>query len=232
MICSRKEFEDLCGISRANYTTYRTREKIVEQFDEHGNVYIDTDHPDNKAFYESRKVHLEKKVIEKVSESIEPVFGYPAPSKPQAKSKTPYQGKPSRKPNLTPSETKGGVKFDLEVDKLDADVRLKELTIAVKEHELNTLLGRNIPSAIVMESFAQLSKSLLTGYRDYIEQEISIFCHRNKVSDKERVSIMSKLVTGLNSAHTKSVNEGRSTMKEGLKKHKINNTLEDEQGTD
>lgn len=230
MICSRKDFEELCGISRANYTTYRDRGKIFEQIDGSGNVLIDTDHPVNNAFYLNRKSILERKIIEQTLTSTcpepEPQVKTPVPTKQTKPVKQRQSGKTIQ---IEGTKTPGGVKYELEVDKLDADVRLKELNIAVKEHELNTLLGNNIPSSIVMESFAQLAKSLLTGYRDYIEQEISNFCHKNKISDKERVAVMGKLVTGLNATHTKAVNEGRSTMKEGMKRRRIKNIPQDEQ---
>jgi hypothetical protein len=238
MICSRKEFEDLCKISKANYTTYRQRGKIYEQEDQDGVVVIDTEHPINHAFYESRKAINESKVFEKVKSEI--IDEQPKPKyTPTAKNNTKEVVKkqiPSasnlRERANDETKSNGSEKFQLEIEKLKAEIRAKDIKSSLDEHRLATIVGNNIPAPIVTEMFAQLAKSLLTNYKSYIDQELTKFCHKNKIQDKERINILGTLVTGLNATHTKAVNDARSNMKSDLRKYKINDSMTDESDND
>lgn len=254
MIFNRKEYEIACGISKANYTTYRTRGKIFEQIDENGNVFIDTSHPVNSAFYEMRcDVMREKQREQLIQEVLQPPKPDPIPTViqptvaenplPKAEQKKLDKQKEQKIERFRKGQEKAGIptqqndqqagavgtKFALELQKLQAEIKQKEVDIQLKEQKLATIIGNNIPSPIVMEMFAQLAKSLLTGYKAFAEQTINDFCHKHKIQEKERVTIIGKMVTGLNTSHTKAVNDARAQMKAELKRHKIKDSLEDEE---
>lgn len=221
MICSRKEFQDLCGISRANYNTYRdARGKIIEH-EVDGSLLIDTDHPVNKAFYENRKQLLEKKRQDSIAE-IAPAAksiilkkeAKPAPSK-----KTKSTADNSKSPNFFTE------KYELETEKTRAEIAFKLAQTALSEQKLATISGNNVPMPIVLQMFSELSRSLLTGYKDYSEQLLSKFCHKHKVIDPHKIDLIAEMITGLNNTHTKCVNSARSHMKNELKRSNIKESL-------
>lgn len=229
MICTRKEFEELCGIEPAYYTMNRKRGKIIEDVDEHGRVFIDTDRPENKHFMSKRvpqAISPRQQAAPVAPVQQQPTVAPKQPSKLQARAKDPDETVHDK------ANTTMGKKFTLELQKLEVEIKQKEVATALNEQKLATIVGNNIPSPIVTEMFAQLAKSLLTGYRSYIEQEINNFCHKHKINDKDRVAIQSKVITGLNQAHTKSVNDARANMKAELKRYKIKDSLTDEQSDD
>ena len=222
MICSRKEFEDLCGISRAYYTTYRSRGKIIESFHEDGTVYIDTSIPENHEM-----------IIKAKQQATQP-----KEQEPERKPIATQKKQPAKLPVKQPAALQGAEqatnantspKYSLEVKKLEVEIKQKEVATALNEQKLATIMGNNIPAPIVTEAFAQLAKSLLTGYKGFFDQQIQDFCHRHKIAEKDRVAFLAKLVTGLNQAHAKAVNEAKANMKSELRKYKIKDSMEDEQ---
>lgn len=231
MICSRKEFEELCGISRGNYTTYRGRKKIYEQQDDDGNIVIDTDHPINSAFYSSRKEIVDQKKRDEVIQEVVPKPKYQ--ESPKNKAKEPEQKKPvtkvSKSNDEDESETKKywKVKQELELEGFKNENRRKEAAAINLELKNETLLGNNVPMPIVKEAFSLLGKQLLTGYKAYIEQEVNNFCHKHKISDRDRIDMLAKLTSGLNITHTKSVRDGESMLKAEFNKYKIKDSLSD-----
>lgn len=235
MICSKVEFQEFCNINRSEYAIYRKRGKIVESIDDHGNPFVDTDIPQNKDFLHKRQSMNVQKIIEQNTTAV-----IPEPTKPNTPQKkqtvAPAQQKQRQVQRLNPDNADkpniAGEKYQLEIEKLKAEIRQKDIQTALNEQKLATIIGNNIPAPIVMEMFAQLAKSLLTGYKAYIDQEITNFCHKNKIPDKERVSIQSKMVTGLNTTHTKAVNDARANMKADLRRYKIKDSMTDESTDD
>lgn len=221
MICSRTEFEKLCGISKAHYSMYRSRGKIIERFNEDGTVYIDTSIPENN--------EMLVKGANKKQQAVDAPQQNNAPVAKSVASKT-TKNKPTALAKRANEEIKSNTspKYDLEVKKLEVEIKQKEVATALNEQKLATIMGNNIPAPIVTEAFAQLAKSLLTGYKGFFDQQIQVFCHKHKISDKNRIEFVSKIVTGLNAAHTKSVNDAKANMKAELRKYKIKDSMEDE----
>lgn len=224
MISSRPEFIELCGITQAYYSMYKKRGKIIESIGDDGEIYVDTDIPQNKDFLQKR-VNQQPKQKEPKKES-----GVVKKSKPVMKS----VNSPAKDNGETNSGEHNdlGSRYALELRKLQAEIDQKEVLIELNKQKLATIVGNNVPISIVKEMFAQLAKQLLTGYNAYIEQEINNFCHKNKIYDSDRVKLLSKMTTGLNNTHSKSVNDARSTMKSRLTKNKITDALNDDSDDD
>lgn len=228
MICSRKEFEDLCGISRSHYTVYRGRGKIFEQIDDDGNVVIDTEHPKNKDFYIKQKDKVTNRIVNDAVESVTPKPKFKESPKNKQEKKTVHVPASSKSLKDSPKNEQTKVsseRYDLELRKLRAEVDQKEAKTKLDEHRLSTLIGNNIPAAIFNSAFAQLGKELLTGYMSYIEQEINEFCHKNKIDDKKRIGILAKLTTGLNKTHSRSVNQARANIKDSISQIKAKDSI-------
>ena len=235
MICSKVEFQDFCNINRSEYAIYRKRGKIIEYTDDEGVVFIDTDVPQNKDFLQHRQSMNVQKIIEQNTPAV-----IPEPTKQNTPSKkqavAPTQQKPRQVQRTNPDNADkpniAGEKYQLELEKLKKEVQERELNITLKEQKIATIIGNNYPSLIALEMFARLGKSLLSGYKAYIDQEITSICHKYKISEKDRVSILAKMVTALNTTHAKSVNDARANMKADLKKYKIKDSLSDESTDD
>lgn len=233
MLCTRKEFENLCAFRNpGEYPVYRKRGKIFEQIDKDGNIVLDTEHPINKDFMRSRQTIIDNKRREEIKRELipEPEL-LPSPKNAPKKAPKPKISEPVSGSKNSENQNTGS-KYELELQKLQVEIKQKEVATALNEQKLATILGNNIPGPIVSESIAKLAKSLLQGYKNYIDQEITQFCHKHKIEDKARIDLSSKLITGLNATHTKAVNEARLNMKNELKKYKITNSMSDESDND
>lgn len=221
MIFTRREYEEICGISRANYNTYRdARGRIIESLNEKGEVVIDTSNPVNLAFYERRQDIVKSKLLNPEI-SFSPISTNKKKTVPVTKTK----GKAQVVNKKQEPDTSTSKRYQLEIDKLEKENRQKDLKIALDELKVATLSGNNVPMPIVLQMFSQLSRSLLVGYKDFSEQMISKFCHKNKIPDSEKIKLIAELVSGLNSTHTKSVDMARNHMKKELKTTNIKESL-------
>lgn len=222
MICSRPEFIVIAGCTNANLTTYRSRGRVVTFVGDDGKEYIDTNHPINADFLKKRK-----EIIASKNESQKP-----APKKTiSKKTQTPVNSTVQTTAQDTGTE-KTDTRYSLEIRKLQAEIQQKEAKIILDELKIKTLSGNNIPKTVVTEMFATLGKSLLVGYKEFIDQFVSDICHENKIPDAVRAKMIGEMVKGLNASHKNSVETAKAHFKMSLKKSKIDESLTDEDETD
>jgi hypothetical protein len=217
MICSRKEFCDLAGCSKANLSTYIKRGNVLLEDD---GKHIDTERRENKDFLKRRE-----------SAGKASIPGSKAPTITQQVPKAQIQEaippiptpaiKPTRKVQRA-AESATISKYELELEKMQADVNKKYIDTQLAEQRLSILLGNNIPIDLVKSIVSQLAKSMIQNYKSFGEQEISEICHQFSIPERDRVRFVEKNLKGLNAIHLKSVNDANMQLKSamGLTKYK------------
>lgn len=214
MICKRPEFCNLAGITNANLSTYIKRGKIVLESD---GKTINTERRENKDFLESRSKSGKGALATTVVPSQIPTVDVPQYEK----------QKPSRKV-IKASETATISKYNLELEKMQAELDKKIVDTRLAEQKLATLLGNNIPIDLVLTIIAQFSKSMINNYKPFIEQQLTEICHVYRVPEIDRVKIIATNTKGLNTIHSKAVNDARIQMKSAVGSAKLKESTNDE----
>jgi len=197
MICSRKEFCKLAGCSAANLSTYIGRDKVVLENDK---KHIDTQHRVNKEFL------LRRRDMGKGMVSAEPEPEPPNPEPPAHQSK-----------KLTKAEESAKIsKYNLELEKLQAELDKKLVDTELARQKLSVLLGNNVPIDLVKNIITQFSKAIINNYKAFGEQQITEICHQHRINDEDRAKLIAKNTTGLNNTHKKAVNDARTQMKNAV----------------
>lgn len=214
MICKRPEFCNLAGITNANLSTYIKRGKIVLESD---GKTIDTEKRENKDFLESRSKNGKGALATTVAPSPIPTVDVPQYEK----------QKPSRKV-IKASETATISKYNLELEKMQAELDKKIVDTRLAEQKLATLLGNNIPIDAVVTIMVTLSKSLMTNYRSTIEQDITEISHIFRIPEKDRVEFIDKSIKKLNATHERAILNAKTQIRNAAGKSKLTETEEDE----
>lgn len=215
MICkNRKEFYELGGFTKANMATYVKRGVVVAEPD----GTFDTENPTNKYFLDNRK---SKGLAPGSVKTVQPKSTAPAEPKLETIPLTPKAKKAANNAFTD--------KLELEVKKLRAELDKKYVDTDLARQKLATVMGGNIPVDLVKEIVAQLSKSLLNNYKSYSDQLITQLCHENRVLDADRAKMLSRNLTGLNTIHSKAVDDAKMQMKNATKKTRNNIALENEE---
>lgn len=214
MICKRPEFCNLAGITNANLSTYIKRGKIVLESD---GKTINTEKRENKDFLESRSKSGKGALATTVAPSPIPTVDVPQYEK----------QKPSRKV-IKASETATISKYNLELEKMQAELDKKIVDTRLAEQKLATLLGNNIPIDAVVTIMVTLSKSLMTNYRSTIEQDITEISHIFRIPEKDRVEFIDKSIKKLNATHERAILNAKTQIRNAAGKSKLTETEEDE----
>ena len=222
MKCSRAEFMQLTGIHKAHLSTYIKRGKII--LDPDGKT-IDTENPANADFVKSQALKQKEKL-----QAVKEIVSIP---------KTPEVVIPPLSPPIKVSSKVKKVaeqttisKYALELEKMQAELDKKIVDTRLAEQKLSILLGNNIPIDLVKSIIAQLSKSMITNYKSFSEQQINEFCHQFGIGEADRVKLTAKNTTGLNQIHNKAIKDAETQMKNAMGKNKLKESQsnEDEDG--
>ena len=203
MICTRKEFTELAGCSVANLSTYIKRGTVLLEPD---GKTIDTNKRENYDFLKRRES------MGKMSGSKEVL--------PTIETPVPQQIKASAKLKKA-AETTIISKYNLELEKMQAEIDKKYIDIKLSDQKLSTLLGNNIPIEVIKTIITQFSKSIINNYKSFSEQQIREICHQHRISDIDRAKLTTKNTTGLNAIHQKAVNDARSQVKNAIGSTKL-----------
>lgn len=216
MICRRPEFCELAGITNANLSTYIKRGKIVLEPD---GKTINTEKRENADFLKGRNSEGKGKFAQPKPETTEAVIP----------SVNVLQNAPSKKV-VKAAETATISKYNLELEKMQAELDKKIVDTKLAEQKLATLLGNNIPIDVVKSIVAQLSKSIINNYKSFSEQQITEICHVHRIAETDRVKIIAKNTTGLNNIHSKAVTDARVQIKNAIGTTKSLELNDDEDG--
>lgn len=200
-IKTRAEFCDLTGISNAHITMYAKRGKIVLTEDR---KHLDIEHKANALFIQHQAMKgleaVKKLKSEKETETVKAVT--------ETNKKETETQKPTTK-RKTKAEAKAvkhtDSKWDMELEKLRAEIDKKYIDTDVAKERLNVLRGNNIPIDQVKTIVSMLAHSMITNYKNFQEQHIAEICHEFRISETDRAKINKKSVSGLNAIHRKAV---------------------------
>ncbi len=217
MICKRVEFCELAGITQANLSTYIKRGKIVMESD---GKTIDTSKRENADFLEKRK--MDGKALGSKSNDVVEIPREVIPTIDVLQ-----KSQPSKKV-VKAAETATISKYNLELEKMQAELDKKIVDTKLAEQKLATLLGNNIPIDVVKSIVAQLSKAIINNYKSFSEQQISEICHKHRIPEVERVKLTAKNTTGLNNIHARAVNDAKIQIKNAIGESKYKESTSEE----
>ena len=222
MNCSRAEFMQLTGISKAHLSTYIKRGKII--LDTNGKT-IDTEHPINADFVKSQSQKQKERF-----QAVKEIVSGPTKQSIQVPTLSPPIKVSSKVKKVAEQTTIS--KYALELEKMQAELDKKIVDTRLAEQKLSILLGNNIPIDLVKAIIAQLSKSMITNYKSFSEQQINEFCHQFGIDETDRVKLTAKNTTGLNQIHNKAIKDAETQMKNAMGKNKLKESQsnEDEDG--
>lgn len=200
MKCDRKEFIQLAGCSKANLSTYIKRGHVV--LDSDGKT-IDTTNKINADFLKKREsMGKTSTPPTEVAPVLPDTFTVLKPTK---KIKAAAEG-------ATIS------RYNLELEKMKAELDKKLVDIELARQKLSVILGNNIPIDVVKQIISQLSTSIITNYKSFSDQQITEICHKHRIPDEDRVKFLDKNKKGLNNIHLKSVNDAQVQTKNAIGK--------------
>ena len=207
MLLTRKEFSEAVGASYSVVVSYINQKRIV--VDKKTNK-IDTDNGVNILFIAKQKA----------KGKVKPEF-MNLGKLPEPKTQPKKRGRPANSKNQKPIEGEslkladGTIvsAFDLEVKRKMLDNEKKEVDIRVKKLEEQRLEGKSIPTFIVENLIAQLSKSFIKTYSDGTENFSTEFSHKNKLTVHQAAELKSGLVDMINKAHDAAIQQTKKDLK-------------------
>ncbi len=191
---SKKDFANLCGIKTNQLSVVISRGNIILTGD-----LIDETNAKNSAFLQKQR---EKQL--KISES-------PIP-------------KESKKENITESAPVPPVqkfkkkKNDLSIYSLDqeikiADLQKKEVDTRIALLKEEKLIGASIPTDLVKSVISNLSKSMISSFKDGADQFIIEISKRKNLTVVESAELKGKIVEIINMCSSKAISESRKNLK-------------------
>lgn len=98
------------------------------------------------------------------------------------------------------------------IRKNEADLEKKLVDIEEKKLKNSKLRGETIPTKMVKDLIAQLSKSMISAYKDSAQQLLVEFSHRKKLSASEESEMNGELIKIINSSHDKAISEAKKQL--------------------
>lgn len=221
MILSRSDFVNFSGIKNTQVSIYLRRGNIVQNKD----GTFDTENEVNREFLKRRAAQG------KTPQGTAAVVGVNAVEKQTPKEPTQRKAAPViTQPELSEKSKKKIEKstvsrFELELEKLRAEIDKKYIDTELAQEKLATLKGDNVPVALVKDIIARLSKSIITNYKTFSDQQIAEIAHKYKIPEKERVKLSDNNLKGLNRIHNKAILEAKNDFKNELGEFKVKESL-------
>ena len=164
---------------------------------------VDTTHPINAAFIESRKITIEKRA---------------------SAGKTTHQK--NRGPNITPpkvetktistsssSTAEDAEKITAFQEKNNADIEKKKIETKIKTVEYQRLIGSLVPLSLMQQTITELGKSFITKYKDGADSFLIEIGHTNKLAPAEESRLRGVLVDIINKVHKEAITEAKKTIR-------------------
>lgn len=205
MLLTRKEFAEAVGAGYSTVVAYINQKRIL--VDKKTNK-IDTDNATNFLFIAKQQAKgLVKPEFMKLGKLPETL------AEQKKRGRPPKNQKPIEGDNLKLGDGTIVSAFDLEVKKKMLDNEKKEVDIRVKKLEEQRLEGKSIPTFIVENLIAQLSKSFIKTYSDGTENFSTEFSHKNKMTVHQAAELKAGLVEMINKAHDAAIQQTKKDLK-------------------
>lgn len=191
-IYTRSDFAKECGVSEAYIGVYIGRGKVVLTSD----GQVDSKQRDNFDFLRKQ---LDKKKDKQVKETV--ISAHISTN--------------TAKNNVLEQEEVDGYdlsmrKKAIDIEKVEVDVRLAKL----KEEKLR---GELIPVEIVKGLFLQHSQSILTEFKNSVENFITVIAKRKELNINEVAEIRGEIVQAINTAVDKAVDASKKNVNNIIK---------------
>lgn len=194
-IYSRKNYAELCGVSKSYITQYVKRDQI--SLNNKGD--IDTDKRINLDFLNKRLLKRGKTLEEAIAEmnGIElPVDNKGQTSIPQP----PKQENFAPSPDQIAESAADTVKYNLETQVKELEIEKREQEISINNIKLQKLSGEVIPTEIVRTVFLQHFKSFTTSFHQAAENFISVIAKQTTMTREQQSSLRGTLKEIINQA--------------------------------
>jgi hypothetical protein len=203
MVVSKGEFAKMLGKHPAYVDTYIKRNQIVTCAN---GKMIDITNEANVSFMRhiQRKNEIKEQQVDQPSKK-----GYQKKTttkKTTEKKVVVPQSKPLDYSPTDPSESNQGI-YNIKIQKEQADLD-KKLLDAERVRLVNAKMrGENVPTLMVKNLIAQLSKSFISNYKEAADRLLIEISHRKKLSVSEEAEMKGLLVKIINESHDRAINE-------------------------
>lgn len=191
------EFANMCGLSRANISTYISRGKIIVT-----GKFIDDAIPQNKEF-------LEKQLIKNKNQVTDHTPSLKVPRQELVTSDGKIETLRSAKNAIPPD----GSLYDLEKKIKEADLSKKHVDTRIQILKEEKLLGTLIPAELVKILIAQHFKSVATSFSHAAETLVVSISKKKQLNKVEEAEIKGELIAILNKAIRDAVDASKKNVK-------------------
>jgi hypothetical protein len=203
MVVSKGEFAKMLGKHPAYVDTYIKRNQIVTCAN---GKMIDITNEANVSFM--RHIQRNNEIKEQQVDQ-QPKKGYQKKTttkKTTAKNVVAPQLKPQDYSSIDPTESNQGI-YNIKIQKEQADLD-KKLLDAERVRLVNAKMrGENVPTLMVKNLIAQLSKSFISNYKEAADRLLIEISHRKKLTITEEAEMKGLLVKIINESHDRAINE-------------------------
>jgi len=193
-IMKKGAFAKMIGVVASYVDTYVKRGRIVVLANDH--TLVDITDPTNAAF--AKWVRENKKTKSEVP--IE-----------KTKSEIPKINIERKISEPVTSEAEKTVN-KIMIRKNEADLEKKLVDIEEKKLKNSKLRGETIPTKMVKDLISQLSKSMISSYKDAAQLLLVEFSHRKKLSASEESEMNGELIKIINISHDRAISETKKQL--------------------
>lgn len=208
-IYTMKEFADLCGLSLANLSTYKSRSKI-----ELTDGKVDDQKDINASFLKhqlSKKGKLSTENTVKTTETVDNT----------ATSDQILTKKRNKSTSTTPTDNGSGSLYHLDIQKKELDIQKTSEEIELLKKKNEKMEGELIPTGIVTELLKLHFTSATNQFKNSIENILTEWTKRKDFTREELAELRGHLTGELNNSITKSVKESQRNLNKVLEEFSL-----------
>lgn len=207
---SQKDFAELCGLSPANFSTYKTRKKVLVRED----GLVDAKAPINAAFLQKWSEKNKNKPKAEITTAPSPPSIEKLTDEPQYGILRPQ--KKTKQPRKNSDEYEAEDLVQLEIDKTVADIELKQQRKVILELDEQRKRGEQLPIKPTKSIFLKFSENLKVQYLQGIDKLLVIIQQRKELSAEDMAYIKSNLNEVVNQALKKGIEATKRNIRDML----------------
>lgn len=204
-----KEFADLCGLSLANLSTYKSRSKIELTAGK-----VDDQKDINASFLKhqlSKKGKLSTENTVKTTETVDNT----------ATSDQILTKKRNKSTSTTPTDNGSGSLYHLDIQKKELDIQKTSEEIELLKKKNEKMEGELIPTDLVTELLKLHFTSATNQFKNSIENILTEWTKRKDFTREELAELRGHLTGELNNSITKSVKESQLNLNKVLEEFSL-----------
>lgn len=189
---TKKDFALLCGVKTKHLSTFIDRKKVILTGD-----LVDDQNPTNAFFMQKwRNKSLKDDLVQKeIPVKSERAVG------------------PDKIKKDAPKSVKEIANSSIEADLKRADLAKKEADIIYREIQIQKLQGLSIPTELVKSLISNLSKSLISSFKDGADSFLIEISKGKSLSITETAKLKGELIKIINISSSKAIAESKRDIK-------------------